>query len=183
MPIPDKRKNEDKQNFVARCMGDETMKKEYPDNKQRIAICLSQSRPKGQSNLLEEVHDNLMAENFTWDDNWNEFVWDTEITEIVDFEDKLTGKKSTKETKKKVTLNKPRRTPDGPKKFSVYVKNDKGNIVKVNFGDPNMEIKRDDPDRRKSYRARHNCDNPGPKWKANYWSCKMWSSPKVSDLT
>jgi len=86
---------------------------------------------------------------------------------------------------KKVTLNKPFRTPKGPKKFSVYVKNDKGNVVKVNFGDPNMEIKRDDPDRRKSFRARHKCDtNPGPKWKAKYWSCKFWESKKsVTDLT
>ena len=76
---------------------------------------------------------------------------------------------------RKVTLNKPFLTPDGPKKRSVYVKNDKGNVVKVNFGDPNMEIKRDDPARRKSFRARHKCDtNPGPKWKARYWSCKMW---------
>jgi hypothetical protein len=84
---------------------------------------------------------------------------------------------------KKVTLNKPFRTKNGPKKFSVYVKNDKGNVVKVNFGDPNMEIKRDDPDRRKNFRARHNCSNPGPKWKARYWSCKMWSSKSVSDIT
>ena len=76
------------------------------------------------------------------------------------------------------TLNKPFRTPKGPKKFSVYVKNEKGNTVKVNFGDPNMEIKRDDPDRRKNFRARHNCDNPGPKTKARYWSCKMWESKK-----
>lgn len=74
-----------------------------------------------------------------------------------------------------VKLNKPFRTPKGPKKFSVYVKNDKGNVVKVNFGDPNMEIKRDNPKRRKSFRARHHCDtNPGPKWKARYWSCRMW---------
>lgn len=83
---------------------------------------------------------------------------------------------------KKVKLNKPFLTPGGPKKRSVYVKNDKGNVVKVNFGDPNMEIKRDDPDRRKSYRARHNCSNPGPKWKANYWSCKYWSSTPTSKL-
>lgn len=77
--------------------------------------------------------------------------------------------------KSKVKLNKPFRTPKGPKKFSVYVKNDKGNVVKVNFGDPNMSIKRDDPARRKSFRARHNCDtNPGPKWKAKYWSCRQW---------
>jgi hypothetical protein len=75
---------------------------------------------------------------------------------------------------RKVQLNKPFRTPDGPKKMSVYVKNDKGNVVKVNFGDPNMKIKKSDPARRKSFRARHNCENPGPKWKARYWSCRAW---------
>ena len=79
-------------------------------------------------------------------------------------------------------LNKPFLTPGGPKKRSVYVKNEKGNVVKVNFGDPNMTIKRDDPERRKSFRARHGCDNPGPKTKANYWSCKFWSSTPVSKL-
>jgi len=88
-------------------------------------------------------------------------------------------------SKDKKVLNKPFRTSKGPKKFSVYVKNDKGNVVKVNFGDPNMEIKRDDPARRKSFRARHKCDtNPGPRWKAKYWSCKMWESKKsVTDYT
>ena len=77
---------------------------------------------------------------------------------------------------RKVTLNDPFRMPTGSKKkFGVYVKNDKGNIVKVQFGDPNMEIKRDDPGRRKSFRARHGCDkDPGPKWKAKYWSCYQW---------
>ena len=80
-------------------------------------------------------------------------------------------------------LNKPFRTPKGPKKFSVYVKNEKGNVVKVNFGDPNMEIKRDDPNRRKNFRARHNCENPGPKTKARYWSCKMWSNKSVTNVT
>ena len=73
---------------------------------------------------------------------------------------------------KKVTLNDPIR--GGSRKFYVYTKNDKGNVVKVSFGDPNMEIKRDDPARRRSFRARHNCDNPGPKWKARYWSCYQW---------
>lgn len=84
---------------------------------------------------------------------------------------------------KSVTLNKPFRTPGGPKKFAVYTKNEKGNVVKVGFGDPNMEIKRDDADRRSNFRARHNCDNPGPKWKARYWSCKFWEKGKsVSSL-
>lgn len=88
------------------------------------------------------------------------------------------------EDKKNKTLNKPFRLPSGSKKkFGVYVKNDKGNVVVVKFGDPNMEIKRDDPERRKNYRARHGCDNAGPKWKANYWSCKMWSAKPVSKIT
>ena len=73
---------------------------------------------------------------------------------------------------RKVTLNKP--TSGDVKKSKVYVKNEKGTVVKVNFGDPNMTIKKSNPARRKSFRARHNCDNPGPKWKARYWSCKAW---------
>ena len=84
------------------------------------------------------------------------------------------------------TLNKPFRLPSGSKKkFGVYVKNLKGNVVMVKFGDPNMEIKRDDPDNRKSFRARHHCDtNPGPKWKARYWSCRMWEGGKsVTQVT
>ena len=75
---------------------------------------------------------------------------------------------------RKVTLNKPFRTKGESKKFGVYTKNEKGNVVLVRFGDPNMEIKRDDPERRKSFRSRHNCDSPGPKWKARYWSCRQW---------
>ena len=74
----------------------------------------------------------------------------------------------------KKTLNKPFRTPGGPKKFSVYVKNEKSNVVKVNFGDPNMSIKKNIPGRKKSFLARHRCSTPGPKFKARYWSCKMW---------
>ena len=84
---------------------------------------------------------------------------------------------------RKVELNKPRRLSGDKKKFGVYVKNEKGNVVQVKFGDPNMDIKRDDPDKRRQFRARHNCDNPGPKHKARYWSCKMWSSRNVSDIT
>ena len=83
---------------------------------------------------------------------------------------------------RKVKLNKP--TRGDIKKFKVYVNNDKGNVVKVNFGhggtsakkkgEKTMRIKKSDPVRRKAFRARHNCDNPGPKWKARYWSCKKW---------
>lgn len=73
------------------------------------------------------------------------------------------------------TLNKPVRTPGGPKKFKVMVKDSEtGNIKTVRFGDPNMKIRKNEPERRKSFRARHNCDNPGPKDKARYWSCRNW---------
>jgi len=76
---------------------------------------------------------------------------------------------------RKVKLGKPFLTPGGPKKRAVYVKHpESGNVVKVSFGDPNMTIKKNIPSRRKSFRARHNCDNPGPRHKARYWSCKAW---------
>ena len=60
------------------------------------------------------------------------------------------------------------------KKFKVYVKNPAGNVVKVNFGQKGVKIKKNNPDRRRSFRARHNCDQPGPRHKARYWSCRKW---------
>ena len=71
-----------------------------------------------------------------------------------------------------VKLNKPMQ--GDVKKFKVYVRNPKGNVVKVNFGDPDMRIRKSDPDARRSFRARHNCDNPGPRHMARYWSCRKW---------
>ena len=73
---------------------------------------------------------------------------------------------------RKVQLGKP--MSGDVKKSKVYVKGPKGNVVKVNFGDKKMRIKKSNPARRKSFRARHNCDNPGPRWKAKYWSCRAW---------
>jgi len=326
MPIPKKDRNEQKDAFVARCMGDEKMKTEYPDSKQRVAVCISRAtedcgcieaadfqiqmevygyeeeideenfyvpsnaeyvdfgeeteewdvsvakpglwenirkkkeregknykpakkgdpdRPdpeawkKAQSlwkqtmaeyeegqmqrEQLMKMHHQLMEieeylEGVKFEDWTKDMISKSEvyIQNIYDFveankpkeegdegesyaefeyEDPMSGEVYTYNRKgvyrkngrilryvgkaseyqgKKVTLNKPFRTPKGPKKFSVYVKNEKGNVVKVNFGDPNMKIKKNIPERRKSFRARHNCDNPGPKWKARYWSCKAW---------
>jgi len=77
-------------------------------------------------------------------------------------------------------LNNP--TKGDVKKYKVYVKNDKGNVVKVEFGDPNMSIKRDDPKARANFRARHNCDQKKDKTTAGYWSCKFWSTKSVTDL-
>lgn len=75
------------------------------------------------------------------------------------------------------SLNKPWLTPSGPKKRAVCVK-DGGTVKIVRFGDKQLEIKRDDPDRRANFRARHNCDSPGPKTKARYWSCRYWEKSK-----
>lgn len=97
-----------------------------------------------------------------------------EMTEDVDWENVLA---EADYQGKSVKLNDPFRTPDGPKKFGVYTMGPNGNVVIVRFGDPNMEIKRDDPARRASFRARHGCDDdPGPKYKAKYWSCYQWRS-------
>ena len=73
---------------------------------------------------------------------------------------------------RKVKLGKPMQ--GDTKKFKVYVKNPKGNVVKVNFGQKGMNIKKDNPGARKSFRARMNCDSPGPRHKARYWSCRKW---------
>jgi hypothetical protein len=109
----------------------------------------------------------LIKANIDLDDEANIDLFDIEYSEA-----------------EKKTLNKPFRLPSGSnKKFGVYVKNDKGNVVMVKFGDPNMEIRRDDPNRRKNFRSRHQCDtNVGPKWKARYWSCKFWSKKPVSSM-
>ena len=103
-------------------------------------------------------------------DNLEEMMQDKDGEKLELFEDE----------NKKVRLNKIMR--GDVKKYKVYVKNDKGNVVKVNFGDPNMEIKRDDPARRRNFRARHHCENPGPRWKARYWACKTWSRQSVSSM-
>ena len=133
------------------------------------------------SNCCPDEDYGFTEEQFTVTGNEQYEDWGDDIVEGKLSFSKL-SQRLQEEDGKNVKLNKPFLTPGGPKKRAVYVKNDKGNTVKVNFGDPNLEIKRDDPERKSSFRARHNCDNPGPKWKARYWSCKFWSSTPVSKL-
>jgi hypothetical protein len=108
--------------------------------------------------------DDISEVTYDGDDFYEEFgvMWFNEDDEIDEAE--YQGRK--------VKLGKPMR--GDVKKFKVYVRNPKGNVVKVNFGDPNMKIKKSNPARRRSFRARHNCDNPGPRHKARYWSCRKW---------
>tara|TARA_B100000287_G_scaffold434493_1_gene499097 strand:- start:1609 stop:3456 length:1848 start_codon:yes stop_codon:yes gene_type:complete len=228
MPIPKREKGEEAQKFMGRCMTSEVMRSEYPNQKQRVAVCVQQSRAGANKfSISEMVQEELVYAKCNEDcgdeeeitesnlvipeeDEWIDLGVESEEVEVASLWENIRKKKKregkdykpakpgdkdrpqkdawdrakgAKYKNKTVKLNKPFRTPKGPKKFSVYVKNEKGNVVKVNFGDPNMEIKRDDPQRRKNFRSRHNCDNPGPKNKARYWSCRMWSSPSVTKIT
>jgi hypothetical protein len=217
MPLPSKNPDENIKKFVQRCMKNDIMNKEYPDNAQRYAICINQTKKKTESNsLISEVcsilqkkmdddldfEDNVVdASNLIIPKNEDYVDFGEEVEEYIfetsnfKYKDPMTGEiyyfdmrnnhkkngrtlvyvgKGSEYQGRKVQLNKPFRTPSGPKKFAVYVKNESGKVVIVRFGDPNMKIKKNIPERRKSFRARHNCDNPGPKWKARYWSCKAW---------
>ena len=118
-----------------------------------------------EEDKIEEIEYNYIAASDATYDDGNAIDFMLEFWDDVVVEAEYQGRK--------VKLNKPMR--GDVKKFKVYVKDPKtGNIKKVNFGDPNMRIKKSNPKRRKSFRARHNCDNPGPKTKARYWSCRKW---------
>lgn len=74
---------------------------------------------------------------------------------------------------RKVDLNKPFRTPSGPRKFAVYTKNESGNVIKLGFGEPGMRVNNSDPKKARSFRKRMRCHEPGPRWKAKWWSCNV----------
>lgn len=187
MPIPQPNKDEDRQKFVARCMSDEIMKKDYPDSSRRVAICLGQTK-KSKGGLINQVLEILgFTTSFDCEDcgsseeiNSSNIIIPSE-TDYIDAGEEaedydVSHIVASEYQGRKVTLNKPFRTPDGPKKFAVYVKNNKGKIIIVRFGDPNLSIKRDDPNRRKSFRARHKCDQKKDKTTPGYWSCYQWRS-------
>ena len=213
MPLPKRNKDESAQQFMGRCMTSDVMAEEFANQKQRVAVCIQQSRAETDGPEEESAYSecSALADIVIPDESdYVDFGEQVEEVDVASLWENIRKKKERKGKEyrpakpgdkdrpqkdawdrakgaeyqgKTVKLNKPFRTPKGPKKFSVYVKNEKGNVVKVNFGDPNMEIKRDDPKRRKNFRSRHKCDTPGPKYKARYWSCKMWSAPTVTELT
>ena len=221
MPIPSRRKKEKPNDFMSRCMSDDKLRKEFPDNKQRTAVCMSKAcesldyMEAADFNISYDTHgfeEEINVDNFVIpsDDDYvvdigegeEELEWDVAVSAYL-YENPKTGELSTYNRKgvykkggvfliykgkaaseyqdKKVKLNKPFRTPDGPKKFSVYAENENGSVVKVNFGDYETadgaisKIKKNNPKRKTNFRARHKCDtDPGPKCKARYWICKMW---------
>ena len=103
------------------------------------------------------------------------YIYETETEEDIINESKLHGKN--------VQLNKPHRTPGGPKKFAVYVKNKIGNGVKVGFGDPNLKVKNYNPKRAKSFRARHKCNTKTDRTTPGYWSCNVGRYSKLLGLS
>jgi hypothetical protein len=117
--------------------------------------------------------EDLTEANIIFPDNYEDWGVDSEDLSLAEiFPESV---KAAEYQGRKVTLNKPFRTPDAKKKFAVYTKNNSGKVVIVRFGDNSMSIKKNNPARRKAFRARHGCDkNPGPKWKAKWWSCQ-WS--------
>jgi len=157
----------------------------------------AKARAKAAGRPYPNLVDNMAAMKEDIDDMFTEFAGcpideESDVEGLVEYKFVSTGNELYEDWNEinevaehgghKVHLNKPFLTPGGPKKRAVYVKNASGNVVKVNFGDPHLSIKRDQPTRRSSYRARHHCETPGPRWKANYWSCKYWSSTPTSTL-
>jgi hypothetical protein len=118
----------------------------------------------GTRELEKSVAEDVLEETYDNDDEFFEAYGVMEYNDEMINEGEYQGRK--------VTLNKPMQ--GDVKKFKVYTKNPKGNVVKVNFGQKGAKIKKNNPGRRKNFRARHNCDNPGPKTGARYWSCRKW---------
>ena len=205
MPLVKPKNKEKKSEFVSRCIGDTQSGKDFPDQKQRIAVCYSQwDKAKKEAaasvelnndeflvfsesecpecdETAEATEEGLTLENL-YIPNESEYL----STEEIDLDQSELAELSIDEyfnievanaaeyQGRKVTLNKPFRTPGGPKKSAVYVQNQSGKVIIVRFGDPNMSIKKNIPARRKSFRARHKCDQAKDKTTSRYWACKSW---------
>jgi hypothetical protein len=205
MPLVKPKNKEKKSEFVSRCIGDTQSNKDFPDQKQRIAVCYSQwDKAKKDASASVELNDDeflVFAESECPECDETVTANDEELTlenlyiptaeeylsaEEIDLEKSEFTELNVDEyfnievanaaeyQGRKVTLNKPFRTPDGPKKSAVYVKNQSGKVIIVRFGDKNMSIKKNIPARRKSFRARHKCDQAKDKTTPRYWACKSW---------
>jgi hypothetical protein len=130
-----------------------------------------------QNIIKESLHEHLIFENELGEDT-SVLEDGTPVCEACLYETVTCGCPDVLEEAdyqgRKVQLGKPFLTPGGPKKRAVYVRNKKGNVVKVNFGDKKMKIKKSNPKRRKSFRARHKCSQKKDRTSAGYWSCKFW---------
>ena len=152
------------------------------ENKCLCEACWKGYEKKGMKTMFGKEYPNCVKKEGIQTTTWvglNEMYWENNIGEYGGFTFEVNEDLNEAEYQgRKVKLGKPMQ--GDKKKFKVYVKNDKGNVVKVNFGQGGdakggtMRIRKDNPKARKSFRARHNCDNPGPRHKARYWSCRKW---------
>ena len=151
----------------AKNWGNKSKKEGVNENQCLCEACWKGYTKKGMKTMFGKKYPNCVK-NESYD------IWNEDGS----FGYTMTGLVEAEYQGRKVKLGKPMQGDS--KKFKVYVKNDKGNVVKVNFGQGGdakggtMRIRKSNPKARKSFRARHNCDNPGPRWKARYWSCKKW---------
>ena len=152
----------------AKNWGNKSKKEGVNENQCLCEACWKGYTKKGMKKMFGKMYPNCVK-NESYD------VWNEDGS----FGYTMTGLVEAEYGGRKVKLGKPMQ--GDVKKFKVYVKNDKGNVVKVNFGHggssakgKTMRIRKSNPDARKSFRARHNCDSPGPRHKARYWSCKKW---------
>jgi len=205
MPLTKPKNKEKKSEFVSRCIGDTQSGKDFPDQKQRIAVCYSQwDKAKKEAAASVELNNDeflVFSESDCFECDETVEAAEEALTlqnlHIPTVEEYLSAEEieidqsefaevnvdeyfnievvsAAEYQGRKVTLNKPFRTPDGPKKSAVYVKNQSGKVVIVRFGDKNMSIKKNIPARRKSFRARHKCDQATDKTTPRYWACKSW---------
>ena len=123
-----------------------------------------------------EINDDVALETYvieSWDDSVLIAADEGALQFLAQYSQQITEDVNEAEYQgRKVALGKP--MAGDVKKSKVYVRKPNGSVVKVNFGDKKLSIKKHIPGRRKSFRARHNCSNPGPRWKARYWSCRAW---------
>ena len=123
-----------------------------------------------------EINDDVALETYvieSWDDSILIAADEGALQFLAQYSQQITEDINEAEYQgRKVALGKP--MAGDVKKSKVYVRKPNGKVVKVNFGDKKLSIKKHIPGRRKSFRARHNCSNPGPRWKARYWSCRAW---------
>ena len=163
-------------NLIKRVLTEETNEASSPAQQAAIAINM---KKKGKKPKVIAVSEEQFERLFEYNTEDPILMYEDEFGSVEDTDYESNSLNEAEYQGRKVQLGKIMQ--GDVKKSKVYVKNDKGKVVKVNFGfggksahGKRMTIKKNNPERRKSFRARHNCDNPGPRWKPRYWACRTW---------
>ena len=167
---------EDLISLIRRVLSESENESSSPDQQAAIAINM---KKKGKKPKVIAVSEEQFERLFEYNTEDPILMYEDEFGSVEDTDYESNSLNEAEYQGRKVQLGKIMQ--GDVKKSKVYVKNDKGKVVKVNFGfggksakGKRMVIKKNNPERRKSFRARHNCDNPGPRWKPRYWACRTW---------